>query len=61
VLFLSPFTASPRRVTRDSARRRNEIVAALADDAFIAHITPGGEAERLVEMMRRWGVPITTD
>lgn len=36
VLFLSPFTESPKRVTKDSARRRNEIVAALADEAFIA-------------------------
>jgi predicted Rossmann fold nucleotide-binding protein DprA/Smf involved in DNA uptake len=59
VLFLSPFSGSPRRVTRESAVLRNEIVAALADEAFIAHVTPGGEAERLAEMMRRWGVPIT--
>ena len=57
VLFLSSFTGSPRRVTRESARRRNELVAALADEAFIAHVTPGGETERLAEMMRGWGVP----
>lgn len=58
VLFLSPFKDTPRRVTRESALRRNELVAALADEAFIAHITPGGETERLAGMMREWGVPI---
>ena len=60
LLFLSPFTESPRRVTRESARRRNELVAALADEAFIAHITPGGEAERIAKMLERWGVPLVS-
>ena len=58
LLFVSPFTESPRRVTRESARRRNELVAALADEAFIAHITPGGETERIAEMLKRWRVPM---
>lgn len=56
ILFLSPFTKQPKRVTRESAVRRNEIVAALADEVFIAHITPGGETERMAEMLKRWGV-----
>lgn len=42
LLLLSPFEKTPRRVTADSARRRNELVAALADWAFIAYCTPGG-------------------
>ena len=57
ILFISPFENSPRRVTRESAVRRNELVAALADEAFIAHITPGGQTERLAGMLARWGVP----
>jgi hypothetical protein len=61
VLFLSPFAGTPRRVTRESAIRRNEIVAALADEAFIAHITPGGETERLAELLRGWDVPLTSN
>lgn len=56
ILFLSPFTQQPKRVTRESAVRRNEIVAALADEVFIAHVTPGGETERMAEMLKRWGV-----
>ena len=56
LLFLSPFTERPRRVAQGSALRRNEVVAALADAVFIAHITPGGRTERMAEMLRRWGV-----
>ena len=56
LLFLSPFTEQPRRVTQVSALRRNEVVAALADEVFIAHITPGGRTERMAEMLRGWGV-----
>ena len=56
LLFLSPFTEQPRRVTQKSALRRNEVVAALADEGFMAHITPGGRTEQIAEMLRRWGV-----
>ena len=56
ILYISPFEKSPRRVTRESAIRRNEVVAALADKAFIAHVTPGGQTERLSGMLGRWGV-----
>ena len=56
LLFLSPFTKQPKRVTKDSALRRNVVVAALADEVFIAHISPGGQTERMAEMLKRWGV-----
>ena len=56
VLFLSPFTKQPKRVTQDSALRRNEVVAALADEAYIAHVTVGGQAEEISEILARWGV-----
>lgn len=58
VLFLSPFTKQPKRVTKESALRRNEVVAALADQGYIAHITTGGQMEQTVEMLTRWGVPV---
>ena len=57
LLFLSPFIASPRRVTRDAALRRNEVVAALADQVFIAHIAAGSRTARMADMLTRWGVP----
>ncbi len=56
VLFLSPFPKQPKRVTKDSALRRNDVVAALADEAYLAHVTPGGQTARISEMLARWGV-----
>lgn len=58
VLFLSPFVKAPVRITKQSAARRNDIVAALADTAYVAHITPGGQTEKTVEQLRKWGVSI---
>ena len=46
LLILSAFPTE-RRVTADLAQRRNEIVAALADDHYFAHITPGGHTAHL--------------
>ena len=57
VLFLSPFINAPKRVTRDAALRRNEVVAALADQVFIAHIAAGSQTARMADMLTRWGVP----
>ncbi len=58
LLFLSPFIEQPERVTQGSAMRRNELVGALADEVFIAHIAPGGETERIAELLARWRVPV---
>ena len=58
LLFLSPFTEQPKRVTKESALRRTELVAALADEVFIPHITPGGQTENLAQMLKGWRVPV---
>jgi predicted Rossmann fold nucleotide-binding protein DprA/Smf involved in DNA uptake len=58
LLFLSVFFEQPVRVTRESAIRRNEIIAALADEAFVAYIRPGGDAERITQLLTQWSVPI---
>ncbi len=60
LLFLSHFARHPKRVTKESALRRNELVAALADEVFIAHLTPGGQTERMAEMLKRWRVPVVS-
>jgi predicted Rossmann fold nucleotide-binding protein DprA/Smf involved in DNA uptake len=57
VLFLSPFTGQPNRITKESALRRNEVVAALADNAYIAHVSPGGGIARIAQMLEEWNVP----
>lgn len=58
VLFLSPFNKQPRRVTKESALRRNEVVAALADEAYVAYIESGGKTDQIVRKLTDWNVPI---
>ena len=57
LLLLSPFEKFPRRPTIESARQRNELVAALSDEVLIIHSTPGGSIERISELIDCWGVP----
>lgn len=58
LLVLSPFTARENRVTADLATRRNEFVAALADEVFIVHTTAGGHLDSLSHRLRVWGIPL---
>ena len=60
LLLLSAFPETETRITTDLARRRNEFVAALADEAWFAHITPGGQSERLTHRLAEWRVPFST-
>jgi predicted Rossmann fold nucleotide-binding protein DprA/Smf involved in DNA uptake len=57
LLILSPFEKRPRRPTLESARQRNELVAALSDEVLIIHATPGGQIEQISRMVDRWGIP----
>jgi predicted Rossmann fold nucleotide-binding protein DprA/Smf involved in DNA uptake len=61
LLILSPFQATENRVTADLAARRNEFVAALADEAYLAYATPGGHLEALAVRLRAWGVPAAAE
>jgi len=49
LLILSCFAEGNRRVTASLAAKRNEFVAALADEVWFAHIAPGGEMQRLAQ------------
>ena len=55
LLILSAFPDTQTRVTAALALHRNEIVAALADEAYFAHITPGGHSARLVQRLATFG------
>jgi predicted Rossmann fold nucleotide-binding protein DprA/Smf involved in DNA uptake len=57
LLILSRFEQSPRRADTSSARRRNELVAALSDEVLIVHAEPGGAVERISELIDRWRIP----
>lgn len=54
LLILSCFTGCNRRVIAALAARRNEFVAALADEVWFAHIAPGGEMEHLSGRVAAW-------
>ena len=57
LLILSIFPNTEKRITADLATRRNELVATLADEVFVAHATPGG---RLETSLRQKPLPLTT-
>ena len=54
LLVLSPFSGDERRVTRELADYRNLVVAALADEVWFAHLTPGGQMARLAPRVAAW-------
>ena len=56
ILLLSPFEPSQRRLTAALSEQRNKVVAALADEVYFAHITPGGKTKRLAEQISGWGI-----
>jgi predicted Rossmann fold nucleotide-binding protein DprA/Smf involved in DNA uptake len=58
LLILSAFAARENRVTAALAIRRNEFVAALADEVFIVHATAGGHLDSLSLRLRLWGIPL---
>jgi predicted Rossmann fold nucleotide-binding protein DprA/Smf involved in DNA uptake len=60
LLIVSRFEQSPRRADTGSARRRNELVAALSDEVFIIHAEPGGGIERIARLVEQWNVPRRT-
>ena len=49
LLILSCFSGNEDRVTSTLATRRNEFVAALADEVWFAHVAPGGQMQRLAQ------------
>jgi len=49
LLILFCFGGNEHRITSALAARRNEFVAALADEVWFAHIAPGGQTQRLAQ------------
>jgi predicted Rossmann fold nucleotide-binding protein DprA/Smf involved in DNA uptake len=48
LLIISPFDASVRRPTKETAEVRNKLVVDLATDVTVIYASPGGLLERLV-------------
>ena len=54
LLILSCFPGGPDRPTVEMALSRNRFAAALADEVFVAHASPGGKTERFcMELLGR--------
>ena len=60
LLLLSPFAEKLRRVTANLAQKRNELVAALADEIFVVHAAPGSKTERFCQDVLAWGKSLLT-
>lgn len=54
LLILSCIFSPHRRATAQLATRRNQFVAALADEVWFAHIAPGGQTEQLAKTIASW-------
>jgi predicted Rossmann fold nucleotide-binding protein DprA/Smf involved in DNA uptake len=60
LLLLSPFDERVRRATAQTAQRRNQLVAALAEWIFVAYAAPGGKTEAFCKEVLAWGKPLYT-
>ena len=55
LLLLSPFDAKTKRATKETAARRNHVVAALADKVFVAYAAPGSKTVAFCELIAKTG------
>jgi len=60
LLIVSPFAENQSRATQEMAALRNQLVAALAQQVFIAYAEPGGKTETFARVLIAAGKPVTT-
>ncbi len=60
LLVLSPFPSTRRRPTAELAAQRNDLVAELAAQVFIAHAAPGSKTETFARKLAASGKPLLT-
>ena len=60
LLILSPFPATARRPTAELAAQRNDLVAELAAQVFIAHAAPGSKTEAFARKLASKGKRLLT-
>lgn len=60
LLILSPFNKKQKRITVQTAKIRNEFVAAVADKIFVAYAAPNSKTEKLCSTFIDKGKPIYT-
>ncbi|MFN0074255.1 MAG: DNA-processing protein DprA [Chloroflexota bacterium] len=60
LLVISPFDPGEQRVTAALAQKRNQWVAAVANEVFIAYAAPGSATERFARALAAQGTPLHT-
>ena len=60
LLVLSPFPATMRRTTAGLAAQRNDLVASLASQVFVAHAGPGSKTEVFARNLAGAGTTLLT-
>ena len=60
MLLISPFVDKPRRPSIRTTLYRNRLVAALADQVFVAYAEPSGKTESLCREVVSWQKPLYT-
>jgi predicted Rossmann fold nucleotide-binding protein DprA/Smf involved in DNA uptake len=60
LLLLSPFGVKQHRATVEMASYRNEVVAALAEQIFVAYAEPSGKTEQFCRRVIEWQKPFYT-
>ncbi len=48
LLVVTPFDKSVKRITSETATKRNEFMAELADEMFLAYASPNGKLQTLI-------------
>lgn len=60
LLIVSAFAENQSRATQEMAAMRNQLIAVLAQQVFIAYAEPGGKTEAFARMLIATGKPVTT-
>lgn len=60
LLILSPFDETQNRVSSATAIQRNQVVAAMAQQVFVAYAEPGGKTEQFCKAIAEWDIQLLT-
>ena len=60
LLVVTPFDKSVKRITSETATKRNEFMAELADEVFVAYASPNGKLQTLISQNLAKGKKILT-
>ena len=59
LLIVTPFAESVKRITAETAQKRNRLMFEVADEIFVAHASAGGNIAKLMQENLPRGKPVT--